>query len=875
MRLLIALAAAPLLAQTYYPFGVDQDKVAGAPDFSFLNQPLTAADRIFVRNGRFFRVGPDLKPNTEDDTRVRLFGVNFAFGANFPEAKDAPRIAKRLRRLGVNLVRLHHMDTQPDAQASTANSILTQGPYPTLNPVSTARLRTLLDALKAEGVYVDLNLHVGYTYRGGVDGVPAAAPSYSKPVHAIYPKMIELEQQYARAVIDALALHGDPVLALVEINNEDSLLYSWQANALDRNVTGVYLDEMNAQWSRFLRARYGSTEALRSAWGGGGPDGPQLLGASGWQLEIHSPSRATLRSGEEIEVTVQQGGDWVYAKQVGFSLAAGQPYLGEVEIRADLPSGESRNVFWDVKEDVSPWRGTASRSIAVTNQWTRYTLGFDASLSMNRVGRFALEVQSMAGTTVHIRNWSLKQVGRRGLAETESLEAGNVAPVFPTEPGTEARTNDFLLYLADADRQYLNHVAAAVRESAGPLVPITGTQVAFGGLMTFDSHDGMDFIDHHFYVDHYAFPHTSWDGYDWTIQDSSAAGANLTPLVTVAAGRQHGKPFTVSEFNQPWPNTHAAELDVEIAAFGSFQDWDGLMHFAYAHGRGWDDNAPNGFNLNGDWTKWVNVGQAAWLFRTFAVRPGVETVELPAPLDARLRATRERRNSGIASFFNAAVGFDANLTFVHPIAVSKDNPERPQAIALGHPVASYRSDTGELTFDPQRRLYRIDAPMAAGVVGFAGAAKATAGPLDVELTQGGSGFLTMLLTSLDGKEIGESSRMLLTAPGASLRTQPGSDPARPQQLVRYAGGNLWTLERDPAQPAKPSGNLNGGSRPTWMERIEACVTIRTSRPALTVYPLDGTGVRLAPIEVTRVEEGFGFRINADGAPFSPWFEIVE
>ena len=160
------LAVLPCAAQqSFYPFAVDQDRLSGAPDFSFLNQPIAAKDRVVVRNDRFVRAS--------DGSPVRFFGVNLAFGASFPEPQDAARIAKRLRRLGVNLVRLHHMDTSPDSTAETARSILTTGPYPTLNPVAVGRLRGLLDALKSEGIYADLNLHVGYTFRPGVDQVPA------------------------------------------------------------------------------------------------------------------------------------------------------------------------------------------------------------------------------------------------------------------------------------------------------------------------------------------------------------------------------------------------------------------------------------------------------------------------------------------------------------------------------------------------------------------------------------------------------------------------------------------------------------------------------------------------------------------------------
>src|SRR6266487_5438346 len=191
------LAALPALclAQSYYQFPIDQDNLAGAPDFSYLNHSLQAADRIFVRDGHFYRVGPDLQPNTDDDERVRFFGANFAFGANFPTAGDAARIAKRLRRLGINLVRLHHMDSTPDSNPDNAGSILTTAPYPALNPIATSRLRSFLTALAAEGIYCDLNLHVGYTFRPSVDQVPAlpggvAFPDQSKPLHMLWPRMI-------------------------------------------------------------------------------------------------------------------------------------------------------------------------------------------------------------------------------------------------------------------------------------------------------------------------------------------------------------------------------------------------------------------------------------------------------------------------------------------------------------------------------------------------------------------------------------------------------------------------------------------------------------------------------------------------------------
>ncbi len=875
--------------ESFYPFANDQDALSGAPDFSFLNHPLGPADRLFVRDGHFYRVGTDLKPNTDDDERVRFFGVNLAFGANFPTETDAPRIARRLRRLGVNLARLHHMDSQPDSNPNNANSILTSGPYPTLNPVSVSRLRAFLDALKAEGIYIDLNLHVGYQFRPTVDQVPAMPegfrfPTQSKPLHIFFPRMVKLQAEFTRKAIKALALENDAVLAVVEIDNETSLLQAWQTGGLDKYLSGDYKTELQRQWNAFLKRKYASTDALRAAWGTGEPDGPELLTGE-WQIEIHPPARATFEilpvaDPPTVRVQVSQGGAPVILKQVGFSITTERPYLAEVEVRADLPDSVSRNVYWDIKQDVSPWRTLSNRNIAVTNRWQKFSMAVPPTFAMDGIGRFGLSVENL-DVPAYIRNWSLRQAGRRGLSQDETLEAANISLVGENEIATPERTNDYLLFLADRDAHYLNKILRAVRKTAGPLVAVAGTQMGYGGLLNLDSHAALDYQDNHFYVDHYNFPNVAWDGRDWRIRDASSLGSGLGAFQNMAVARQAGHPYTVSEFNQPWPNTHAAEIDHTLAAFAAFQDWDAIMHFAYAHGRNWDVGVPNGFNINGDWTKFPNVGQAAWLFRSGAIQVGKEPVDIPVSRELRLRAGREKRNGNISGFLHDTIGYDPATAFVHPVHVSRVEDTTPRKVATpsaSFPSPPYDSDTGEITYDRDRKLFLIHAPMVAGVFGFVDQEQVTAGAIEVELAPAARGFASMLLTALDQQPLVDSAHLLLSTPGYTLRSQPASDPPRPQRLVNYrSASDWWTLEPEPGFPNKPSGNLNGGLPPVWMERVESYVTFRTSAAKLTVYPLDGSGARLAPLsedDVEPVDGGFQIHLQADGQPFSPWYELV-
>jgi len=879
------LAAAAAAQTEFYVFHVEQDDLQGAPDFSHLNHPLGPADRIFVRDGHFYRLGPDLIPNTPDDERVRFFGANLCFGANFPEEADASRIARRLRRLGINLVRLHHMDSQPDANPANAGSTLTREPYPSLNPVAIARLRAFLDALKAEGIYVNVNLHVGYQFRPTVDGIPShpAFPSQSKPLHIFYPRMVELQVEYARRLLEALQLFEDPVLAMVEINNESSLVRDWQTGSLEPVLTGEYRAELERQWNAFLRQRYGSTEVLRAAWGPGEEDGPNLLPGR-WTVENHAPARG--ESPEPVEadgqpaiaVRVTAGGNWVIVKQVGFSLERGAPYVAEIELRADLPAGEQRTVYWDVKEDVSPWRTQRGINVSVSSQWQKYRMAFTASFGIEAHGRFAVSVERLAGTTVYIRNWNLRQAGRRSLAEGQTLEAGDVALVADNEIAVEPRVNDYLEFLADRDRRYLQAVAEAIRAAAGALVPITGTQMGYGGLLNLDSHQDMDYLDNHFYVDHYNFPNVAWDGRDWRIRDSSSVGSGLSSFQNMAVSRAFGLPFTVSEYNQPWPNRQGAEIDPTLAAFAAFQDWDAIVHFAYDHARSWDVGVPHGFNINGDWTKFPNIGQAAWLFRTGVVKPARQKVLLPVNRAQRLQASREKRNSAIAAFLNSLTGFNAAICFVHACGLVKDGEGEIPREARGSLSPPYLSDTEEISYDPNARRLLIHAPLAAGVFGYIERDGVEAGAIKVELAPSARGFATVLVTPLDSTPLEQSSRLLVSLPGATLRSQPGAEPARPQRLVNYPNTQDWfTLEPEPSYPNKPSGNLNGGVGPVWMERVETYLTLRTRAARLLVFPLDGAGRRTEPLEqqwIERIEGGFRIHLQAEGQFLTPWYEIV-
>jgi len=208
------------------PFSVDH-RAAGASslDLSFLSDgPAGQGGPIRIAGGHF------VKP---DGRRIRLWGVNltdFAAGSiRFPAKEDAPFWAETLARLGVNCVRLHNFDVEAPKGIIAAGSDTTRE----FDAGQLDRMDYLIFCLKARGIYVDLNLNVGRSYKAG-DGVrDFAVIGAAKTITYFDPRVIELEKEYASKLLTHYnpytrsEYRSEPAVVLIEIVNENSLVGGW------------------------------------------------------------------------------------------------------------------------------------------------------------------------------------------------------------------------------------------------------------------------------------------------------------------------------------------------------------------------------------------------------------------------------------------------------------------------------------------------------------------------------------------------------------------------------------------------------------------------------------------------------------------------
>lgn len=263
--------------------------------------------RIFTATDGTFRLG------SPSGAAIRFVGVNLSGAACFPDPADAPLVAKRMAQFGINLVRLHQMD-QPKPKG-----VFTDGTYASLDSGQMTKLGTLVKALKDQGIYVDLNLRVLLKYpnpdNGGAYELLKGVDIYSTAGGT--DSLRNRQKNYANQLLnypnsDVAGLSkykDDPVVAMIEISNEDGLFAEWidgEIDALQASAPTFY-SELGSLWKSWLSDKYTTDRDLSHAWSGqtGSSYGMGLLTtttsspsagsvSSPWQAQISSPAAGTI-----------------------------------------------------------------------------------------------------------------------------------------------------------------------------------------------------------------------------------------------------------------------------------------------------------------------------------------------------------------------------------------------------------------------------------------------------------------------------------------------------------------------------------------------------------------------------------------------------
>lgn len=846
-------------AEDLFPFVIAYDAPANATNISdWLPKPAGAQGYVRVANGRL----------VNDAGPIRFWATNLCFEACFPSREQAERVARRLARLGINCVRMHHMDNR-SIWGDSPNKL-------TIDPKKLDRLDYLIFQLKQNGIYTNLNLHVSRWF-DEAEGFPHrdSRPNYDKGLDNFEPRMIELQKKYARDLLTHVNPYTktpytqDPAIAFVEISNEDALFAVWGWGQLDE-LPDPYASTFRKLWNAWLRKKYGNTEKLRQAWNvGEAPLGQEMLrngdfAASlgrDWtverdaqtlcqvSIETAGPSQAasapptkTLgakgkkgrsappRPGPTVaeapapprflRIVVQRQGQVAWRPQLvqaGFALKKDAPYTLTFQMRSD----KTRRAAVNCMMAHEPWeRLGLSADVKLTTQWQAFRFTFVAERDDSNA---RISFTSLGPGTYELASVSLRPGGIAGLEPGQSLEDDSVPVLRRSQMHlTRQARHDFVDFLWDTERDYWHGMYRYLKEELGLKALVAGTQLSYSPAHV---QAGLDYIDAHSYWHHPVFPGRPWDPQDWYVHNAALVNSPGGTLSRLAATRVAGMAYTVSEYNHPAPIQYAAEGFPMIAAFGAFQKWDGIYSFAYNHNTNFEPRRIEGFfDIKADPAKLAHMPACAAMFVRGDVLPARKTLQAAIPLGAeraKLRETASAWNIHAGQF-----GVDPLLSLLHGLAIDLKgaaSPVNPPKIEKTQAV--FISDTGQIRWDvsqPGAGYFTVNTPRSKLFTGFVRERSFTLGDVSLQIGKTRLDWATVSLVALDGKGFDVPGRVLVVATG----------------LVQNIDAELESLGND-----RVTLRNRWGREPVLCEGVPARITLPVPPSRVQFYPLDESGNR--------------------------------
>ncbi|HNX33911.1 MAG TPA: carbohydrate binding domain-containing protein [Kiritimatiellia bacterium] len=761
----------------WFPFVIPDladEETAGTPiDLSFLN-PEPAGSRGYLRpdgerivNGR--------------GEEVRLFGSNICDFHSMPPKANAPLMARRLKQLGFNFIRLHYFDF-----AKAPQGILNDD-MQTLNPEKLDQFDWLVAQLKENGIYVDINLHICRPYPDQPEGLHR----FGKGIDFIHDPYIESQKRYARDLIGhvnpytRLSYAQDPAVAVIELNNENTVFSIWSELV---GLPAAFSRPTAAKWNTWLKNKYGSTERLRDAWNGGasGPKGPEILANGdfsqkmrGWEFqraggaEVTTDVVADPANGHRcLRWAVAKPGtqDWhVQAYVKDLPVENGKTFT--VSFRARAEGGKNLKLTTAIMMTKAPWlRVAGGVNAALKSSWSEYAVICPVANPDRIPLRLNFSTGTQSGTfeiaDVSVREGVFPVAGLRG---NERVEDAGVPLVGDT--ACPARTADFLSFLMDAEADYVAAMRRVLKEELGAKALVYCTQASYGGLagLRREARHG-DAIDMHCYPCH---PHETKDAQGRnvrTVQNESMVGAAFGAIERAALWRVEGKPFLMTEFDLNPPNDHASENFPLLALLAAYQGWAGFAEYSWYNfqgGKQGHSRISSHFATTGHAGQMCMIPSMALLYRQGLVAPARARLLVTVPEKEIPSRLSENVWCGVPDLLGRFKGNVSDVWRCKAACRLAGSGEAALEGGTAQDPSAIRSDTGEIAFDRAEKgaeSLQVNAPAARLLIGCVGGREFRLGDVRLKVGKGTlRDYADISLVALDGKPVADSRRLLLTA----------------------------------------------------------------------------------------------------------------
>ena len=831
----------------------------------------------------------------------RFFGTNICFTGCFPTHEQADAVSAELARYGFNILRLHyvHHKFPPGKVYPKEDSFI--------EPEQLERFDYFFAKCKEHGIYIYFQLNIARKF-GAQNGFENAdkLPFFNQGIDNIEPRMIRLQKIYISELLNhvnpytGLKYKEDPAISMLELANENSIISAWfRPRNHFSSLPEPYRSDLMGTWNDWLTKKYGSTKELKKAWMAGMQgDGTELMpdgiigsealkdwglqtdnGAEGsWSVEDAQPSDK-LKGKQFLRVVVKKQGAIVTQPQfyrTGLKFEAMQPLCLKFKARADRVC-DAKVRF---SQHHAPWQTVGLQAdITLGKKWKEYTFNFVAGMEDPRM---RLLFSHLTPSTIDIADVSLTTGIDYKWPREQSLEAGTVE--WPTPTGWSLppqRAYDFTEFLAYMEAHYFSTMYSHAKVTVKARQPVTGTQLTYG----FDQPQARtDYIDCHSYWNHPVSVGSELNYSKWSVGETPLCNGTDYPgtnLAGIAGERILGKPYTVSEYGHPSLNYYSGEGYLMAAAFGSFQNWSGIMQFAWSENDNFFRNNMNPrHEMCSSTHQMVHMPACYSMFVRGDVTPGsLDTVLVrKSTLEGDIRAVAmsqgtaaiHRKKSNLMGCLPLAIRAGETLAENPSLfkeagrKVIVDEEDVPHHLKYAYYSKEMVSSTGEITWNwkvKDKGFFKVDTDNTKVFSGFVDGRSFPYKGLT--LTPGATqrDWLTLSLTlSNPGKE----------KAGASLKTghwllaATGMCHNEDAVVVNTGGKFISSCEQNGGNP---------GKGPVVCEGIDADITLPGLAGRVSCYALDPDGARMQEVPVEADSEGNALlRISHDYK--TVWYELI-
>ena len=404
----------------------------------------------------------------------------------------------------------------------------------------------------------------------------------------------------------------------------------------------------------------------------------------------------------------------------------------------------------------------------------------------------------------------------------------------------DGKDEPLMLFKVETNKKYARTMYDHIR-SLGVNIPLCCTNWEKGnGLIM--AQDEMDFQDGHCY-----YYDWSWTEYEKMTQQKSLMDSSACPMGSQLSTRIHGQPFTMTEWDMPWPNSYRCESPIWYSAMGCLQNFSAMSIHTYGYHTKRDhhsllgkESSSNTLGMTpfreGLFTCWNDPAKfglfyhGALMLRRGDVSPANHVIGAQIS-DVTKKEVKLAQTAGDIHQVHVVLP-NTDTSDLTDIRSASDTfvRENPKVVT---------ADNGQLWRDLGRRIGGVDSPRTQAVFGVIGQRKANGAPPIVLETssmkvQANTDLATIALSSLTNDPIDKSDSMLLSAIGrASNHGQ------------RMDGEKLIDI----------------GESPIEAEIIDAVISIKTDNTKLRVWSVNSEGFYIGNPAVTHEDGWMKFHIG--------------